>query len=83
MKIYKASRRKSGSFKFSFWLRSNLLCLTRAHAVSRSDLALTRTQILTARSAANSANLTNSRFFLNLIHAKFNGLQAAVKFELA
>ncbi|EET80431.1 hypothetical protein [Campylobacter showae] len=32
---------------------------------------------LTVSLAVNSANLTNSRFF------KFDGLQAAVKFELA
>ena len=86
MKIYKASLRKSGSFKFSFWLRSNLSYLTRAHTAGPlkfsfdSDANLTN---LTARLAENLANLTNSRFYLNLMHAKFDDLQEAVKFELA
>lgn len=82
MKIYKASRRKSGSFKFGFCLRGDSGLFGSRSCQQPLKFSLSDAN-LTASSAENSANLTNSRFYLNLMHAKFDDLQAAVKFELA
>ncbi|WP_298086624.1 hypothetical protein [uncultured Campylobacter sp.] len=54
MKIYKASRRKSGSFKFSFCLRDDSGLFG-----SRSRQRLLKFSVL-------DVNLTNSRLSLNL-----------------
>ncbi|WP_314039649.1 hypothetical protein [Campylobacter showae] len=62
MKIYKASRCKSSSFKFSFCLRGDSgLFGSRLRQQSLKFNVLDAN--LTASSAENSANLTNSRFF--------------------
>lgn len=82
MKIYKASRRKSGSFEFGFLIARRLglydILFSSAH-VGGSNLALIRVQIW----GLAGLQIWQIHSFFKFAFWKFNGSQAAVKFELA